>query len=156
MIDREKRDKGAALLRQLSDAEITNDEFDDAFPRSREDWAIDAIFWMAWSHYDDLHNHRLVGKHALNEEGRELFRRCEIFLLSDLEYGYPKKEFSKLGSTPFVTVITLGLAWLLHRRRKRHDEELLREHEAIGDMEVWPFLTRADYEAAKASLSPSR
>ncbi|MDO8838950.1 MAG: hypothetical protein Q7V31_08460 [Parvibaculum sp.] len=154
MIDREMRDKAATLLRQLAAAEITNDDFHDAFPRSREDWAIEAIFWMAWAHYSDLHNHRLVGKYALDEEGRKLFRRAETFLRSGLEYGYPKKEFSKLGRpNPLMVVITLGLEWFLYRRRRRHDEGLLREHEAVGDMDVWPFLSREDYEAEKANAS---
>ncbi|MBX3509357.1 MAG: hypothetical protein KF714_11280 [Parvibaculum sp.] len=157
MIDREARDRAATLLRRFADGEITNEDFYADYPRSGEDPALRAVFDEAWYYYSDLKTHYLVGKHALTEEGRDVFARCEFFLLSDLEYRYPKNQFSGLGRPGiFLILFTLGIEWLLYLRRRRRDEYLLHEREAAGDISVWPFPSRADYEAAKLSLSPSR
>jgi hypothetical protein len=85
MLDKENRLKVASLIQDFRQGRVTNDEFVAAFPRS-QDKAIQAISSMLWFCYDDVHEHRLTGKHALTAEGEMLVDRCVLFLNTNLEY----------------------------------------------------------------------
>jgi hypothetical protein len=149
MVDCEARRRAAQLVRRFGDGEITNDEFEDDWPDSRDDRALRAVGTMLWGSYSDLYPHRLVGKHALAEEGRRLFRRCALFLESDREYEWPRDSFTGIGGFgPVIRVLTLGLSYFADRWIERGHRRARAELEAAGDFGVWPFLQRADYEAA--------
>jgi hypothetical protein len=83
MMDKASRLKAANLIQDFRQGKITNDEFVRAFPRS-DDKAVKAIGSMLWFCYDDLHEHRLIGKHALSADGEMLVDRCILFLNTDL------------------------------------------------------------------------
>jgi len=86
MVDKRSRTEAGRLIRQFMDGRITNDEFVDSYPRS-PDRAIRAIETVIWCAYDDLHEHRLTGKYALNPHGQRIFANCILFLGTDLEYS---------------------------------------------------------------------
>lgn len=136
MVDRQARDTAAALLRQFIDGLITNDEHERKFPRNKQDTALWAIYVQSWFSYSDLSEHTLTGKYALNDEGLALFERCLLFLKTDLEFQWP---VPKIGLR-YVLIRLLGFGWLL----KRRDQQEM----SIGDVEVWPFLRKTDYEEA--------
>ncbi len=92
-----------------------------------------------WGFYSDLSTHKLEGKHALRPDGKAVFMRCILFLKSNLEYEWPKSVVSL--SNFVLHVVTLGK----YTRQKR------KEFELHGDLDVWPFLRRSDYEAHLSS-----
>ena len=139
MVEREARDQLAEQLRHLVAGQITNDEFEDRLtPASSDDPATEEIFDAAWSLYSDQKEYRLVGKDRIPSEGRREIARWILFLKGDLEYEWPC--LGCLGHIGFTLVYlaTLGLAGALSRRWM----------ERRGDLSLWPFIRRADYEAA--------
>jgi hypothetical protein len=85
MVDRAKRLEAAELIEKFVGREITNFEFENQFPRST-DPALHAVHTVLWLAYSDVREHRLDGKHALKQEGRDVFERCALFLRTDTEY----------------------------------------------------------------------
>lgn len=124
--DRDARDKAAELILRLATAQITNDEFDDNFPQSR-DRGVNAVYIFVWHFYSDLDEHRLEGRFTLSPEARSIFDRCILFLRSDLAYRWPPLWSMR------------PLAWLICRMSRRYE---------MGERENWPFLRRADLEQA--------
>src|SRR5579875_3551490 len=140
MVDREDRQKACELIERLANCEITNYDFDDNFPRRSRDGAIKPIFDNIWFHYSDTHTHKLVGKHALSPEARNLFERCTAFLQSDLEYEWPDCDWIALRR---ILLRLLGKAHAIERR--------FEEFKAAGDFDVWPFLRRSDWQRLEES-----
>jgi hypothetical protein len=89
---------------------------------------------QVWFFYSDLKTHTLTGKHALNDERRAFLERCILFLKSGTEFQWPRQKFRP----SYGILRLLGLGWTLKRR-----EEV---GMSIGDVDVWPFLTKAQYE----------
>ncbi len=142
MVERDARDRLALLLRRLATGRITNDEFEDALPWGSEDAAIWAVFREgAWCLYDDLDEHRLVGKHRLSRENRREVAKWILFLKSDKEYEWPRhRAWKSLLYWP-ANVITLGLMARMCRRRWRTDP----------DRQAWPFRTAEDLQRVVGS-----
>jgi hypothetical protein len=136
MIDRHARDIAAEALLEFMEGSISNDEYERRLPRNKDDPALWAVHEQIWLSYSDLKEHTLTGKHALTEEGGAVFERCILFLRSDLEFQWPPPKI-RLG---YAILRLLGFGWLLKRREA--------EEMSIGDMEVWPFLKKAEYEEA--------
>ena len=111
MVDRPARDRAAALVRDFRDGRIDNDRFADDFPARSDDRALRAIYSMLWYSYDDLHRHRLTGKHALTPMGTALFDRCIAFLESDEEYAWPIDDFVGTWAGPLLLLIGLCTAF---------------------------------------------
>lgn len=155
MVNREKRMIATGLIRRFASAEITNDEFVEAFPRDKADPALKAIDECLWYCYDDLQTHTLTGKHALTAEGQELFVRCCTFLESDLEYEWPPGIHGPSIPILFVNAFLFyarlvgfkdaGVTW----EKRRHDRLM-----TIGDYEAWPFMRAEDLEVSR-SLPPN-
>jgi hypothetical protein len=134
MVDRHARDIAADVLRTFMQGSISNDEYERAFPKSKDDPALWAVHEQIWLSYSDLKEHTLTGKHALTDAGRAVFERCILFLQSDLEFQWPPPKIR----LRYAVLRLLGFGWLL---RRWEAEEM-----SIGDVEVWPFLKRAQYE----------
>jgi hypothetical protein len=117
---------------------ISNDEFAQKFPRNQDDPALRAIYSEMWFFYSDTFEHRLSGKYALNEEQRANFERCLLFLRSNLEFQWPRPAYR----LRYGIIRLLGFGRLLKRREKREM--------SVGDLEVWPFLRKPDYQVALA------
>jgi hypothetical protein len=63
---------------------------------------------MLWRFYSDLEQHTLVEEgHMLAAEGREIFNRCILFLRTDLEYQWPKENFTGIGGLGILGRISL-------------------------------------------------
>ena len=138
MIDHEARRRVSELLRHLVSGQITNDAFEDALPEGSGDRAVQEISSEAWYLYSDLWEHRLVGKERLSREARTHVARTILFLKSPLEYEWPEWPFRSRMVSSMLRVLTLGALGRGARVR----------YEKAGDIEVWPFLRRADYDAA--------
>lgn len=142
MVNYPERQKACELIGRLANAEITNDEFDESYPRRSPDSALEPIFANIWLYYSDNHTHRLVGKHALNADARALFCRCAAFLRSDLEYEWP--EYAWIDPKRIVLRM-LGQGKKIERR--------FEDFKAAGDFDVWPFLRHSDWQLRIGRLS---
>ncbi len=137
MIDRRARNRLADRLRHLATAQITNDAFEDSAVRSK-DVAVGEIEWrLAWSHYDDMHEHRLTAELTLTDGIRRDFARAILFLKTDLEYEWGHWQ----GMRGFLNSA-------FHLRPLRRTPPIRTEG---GDIRYWPFLRRADYIASRKS-----
>jgi hypothetical protein len=139
LVDRRNRDDGAALLRDLIDGRITNDEFLGKFPKST-DPALQAIYYFAWGQFSDLRVHKLTGHDGPPPERLAFLERCYLFLKTDLEFEWPVPKPS----------IGKGLLELVGLQRWfRASEE---KYKSRGEFDVWPFLRRSDYETQTRAL----
>ncbi len=137
-IDRQSRDHYAELLRHFASGRLTNTEYDEASEAyvAARDLALSEIWWQMWYTYDDLHEHRLTGKHELPREGRTDVARMVVFLHSDLPYEWPVPS-RLLGC--LLNAITLGV-W----------GRVFRPSTGGGDEAVWPFFRADDFARAVA------
>ncbi len=144
MIDREARNRLAELTRHLVAGIITNDDFGDEAPYSREDPAIQEVFFYGpYCLYSDYFcSYRLTGRHALSQPVRREAARWVLFLKSNLEYEWPREPHWSFCLWVLANILTLNLAGfvLAPLRYKRFAQS--------GDIEVWPFLRRSDFEEA--------
>ena len=146
MIDREFRDQAAWALRRFIDCEIDNIDFENELPHKPlfgkkrvADPALRAIEDYVWHWYDDLSVHKLDGLHKLDDEERALGERCVLFLKSDIEYEWRNFRFvpGDLFSMELASQLPL-------------DQQLaMNLNQPEGDVSVWPFFRRADYELAR-------
>ncbi len=142
MIDRRGRDQMAKVLRQFFGRQITNDDFDGAVEVHKSpDLVLKTIESLAWTLYDD---HKT---HYLDRETRSLAKdhvaRWILFLQTDFEYRWPKGPYDGFPTISLLrNLLTLG--WW-ERRKAR----LAAEWERHGDVSIWPFLDRAEMEAAR-------
>jgi len=139
MIDRVKRDRLAQALRQLLSGRIDNLAFDDldcpGNVTDSDDRALFEVFYSVWPNYDDFRSHPM----RLTDGQKLDFERCVIFLHSDQEFEWPRK--------------TLGVVYYF--RRLTDEITFRRFHlwpvQVTGDVLVWPFYRREDYERALQS-----
>lgn len=140
MIDRTARDQLAEALRALAAGLVSNDEFEDSrLPYSRNDAAICEIFSKdAWMLYSDTHEYRLTGKNKLDAATKSELARWLLFLKTDLQYEWPVYSRRYALGMLLANILTLGMATRIFISR----------YAAYGDADVWPFIRKADYEAA--------
>lgn len=134
MVDRNARNCLAQRLRHLVVGVITNYQFERLARRSK-----DPVIWnleerLAWPAYDDLHEHRLTGSHALMYGQRQDFARAVLFLKTDLEYQWASQRSLR--------------AFLNSTFRLRPLRQIPPMKMEGGDVRVWPFYRKTDYTDA--------
>jgi hypothetical protein len=140
MIDKPARTKMAELARHLVAGIITNDEFEDRLPESA-DPAIQEIFYLGfWPLYSDSSEHRLIGDHAVHGGDRREAARFILFLESHAAYRWP--IYPRSFRHALYDLFSLGR---FSRTTRNRFEALCA---TVGDVDVWPFLTKSDYESA--------
>ena len=137
MIDHRARKRLAERLRHLVTGQMTNDAFEDSAVRTK-DMAVREIEWrLAWPHYDDMHEHKLMGEYALTDGIRRDFARAILFLQTELEYEWQHR----MGLRGFLNSS-------FHLRPLRRTPPIRTEG---GEIRYWPFYRRSDYTAARKS-----
>ena len=121
---------------------ITSREMDNDFPSDKTDLALAGIWERLWFLWDDYHNHTLTGKYSPAPEEHAMMDRCIAFLDSDLEYEWPPFRGASFG---LVLLRAFGFRKKAADAEKRELEELAK----FGDLEVWPFLRREDWQRAR-------
>ncbi|MFZ1085523.1 MAG: hypothetical protein WAN35_11195 [Terracidiphilus sp.] len=131
MLDMENRSVAAELIRQYLDCLLTNDEFDDRYPRSKDEAILTfkGILWFSW---DDLYSHKLEGKHQLSDKNRAMFERCITFLQTDLEYTGP------LAGRSWINMVKSAYRRLVSKEERRVIQ-------GNFDDLWWPFATEDQY-----------
>ncbi|WNZ58220.1 hypothetical protein QT397_13060 [Microbulbifer sp. MKSA007] len=137
MIDRESRNKLAELIRSLVAGIITNDEFEDALPQSKDDAVWEVFHHGVWCLYSDMKEYKLRGKEALSNEERSVVARWILFLKSDIEYKWPSASFRDR----FLNSISFGA----------FGQSTLEKWQEHGELAYWPFTDIAQYNKTKLS-----
>lgn len=162
MVDIDRRKKLAFHLRQLAVGLTTNDDFENAvieeitdgwlpeqYYRSKtatnDDPIIIPMLELCWGLYDDTRRHKLIGSSKLSPEALKVIARCILFLRSNQEYKWPyfnvKPNFSLIDF--LLAILTFGY----NLKSIRDDQEqFYLEWQDLGDFDVWPFFSRADYD----------
>ena len=128
----------AELGRHLAAGRITNDAFEDAWPRGQERELYEVFHSGFWPLYSDFEEHTLTGRFALAPETRHVVARVILFLRAGQPYRWPPVTGLRQLSVMFLSLLTLG--W--------HGRYWLRQQWRFGDESVWPFFTRTEYEQA--------
>ena len=176
-IDRRARDNAARLLRQYVAGEISGGRVEEDWPGS-EDAAVSRIGYeilpgirggMLDREYSDEFRQCL----------RKVLRRCELFLGSDLPYGWGSLGpgscttlgcvsvilivvagtiFAVLGWSPFglgLLVLTAIVAWLsTHAGMMAAFNPPKIRSMADGYLRLWPFESETDYRAVLEGRDP--
>jgi len=137
MVDTKSRSIASKLIREFAAGHLTNDEFDDQYPRS-DDRAVQTMGSYLWFFWDDRFTHRLEGEHALTEEQSALLRRMSDFLETDLEYRGPAVGASLVDRAKS--------GW----RRITGQEPPIADDPAV-DAPWWPFPSEEEYRRRAGS-----
>ena len=152
-------------MRHLSVGHITNDDFEDRIlddvtsgwlpeqyyiaKEAKIDYPIiKPMLELCWCLYDDTKRHKLIGRHKLSNEQLKDIARYILFLHSDLEYEWPYIDVTnpliKFSFKDILLIIlTLGQNIRDESTKRKHQIEELSDK---GDMDIWPFYSRQDYE----------
>jgi len=146
MIDNDARVTLAENIRHLVAGVISNDEFKKRIPLNSPDPAIQAIFFGgAWQLYSDFQTMFLRDTHRASKSVRINSARWILFLKSGLPYEWPHHHYL-LGLLWLpLYILTLGRIGIVRR-------SLFARH---GDLAVWPFIRRSDFEKMLASNTHS-
>jgi hypothetical protein len=142
MIHRASRDALALALRRYVSGQITNDDLDGVDVDWRDRGAV-AVKDMAWSLYDDLHEHRVGNDIPQGSEARRTIARWVVYLHSDTEYLWPEYSFIQIVNWP-LNLFTFG--WWERHKARRWQQFL-----EAGDFEAWPFCARSELQKALSS-----
>jgi hypothetical protein len=145
LVDRNARDHAAQLLRNFISGKISNDDFDDGCPTTK-DPAIDAIWSTAWVLYDDMNTHNLIGRHRLTADMRRICVRWILFLQSDFDYQWP--DISLPGIDPATRMQKGFFRRLFGIASDTLDADEAKHFLSAGHYPVWPFISAADYRNA--------
>ena len=144
MIDREKRDQAAALIRRFLDGSITSEKLDTSWPSSRTDRALDEVGSVVWLFYDDFKPRRMIGAQAASADEALLLHRYAAFLDSGLPYAWPRLDYRPWPAPDWLVRYSFGLLEPVIRRIRARNARLDAAVAAHGDVSVWPFTKYAD------------
>lgn len=136
MVDRRARDIAASALKEFLEGAITNEEYEEKYPRSKSDPALREIHLQIWFFYSDIKEHKLIGRNLLNDEQFRFFERCILFLKSDFEFEWPPQKLH----------LWRGILRLFGIERET-------EEPGDGDKSVWPFHTLEQHEQCLNTIS---
>jgi hypothetical protein len=154
MIDRDARNRLAEGIRHLAMGLIKNFELEEEALSDSADPAVHAVFLGGpWYLSHDLMRYRLSGKNRLCPAVRRDAARWVLFLKTDLPYEWPVERRGFVGAWGFVLLNLLSLGFLARKAQRQFARH--------GDMSVWPFVSRSDFEATLtkptySAKSPSR
>jgi hypothetical protein len=128
----------AESARWLVGARITNFQFDESVPRSRDPAILEIYNQFLWLLYCDLREHRLTGKDKLSQAQRDVAVRCVLFLKSGFPYPWPALSRAESALLTVANLLTFGVAGRIYFHRLS----------SSGDMSCWPFISQSQYSAA--------
>ena len=139
-MNRNHRNILAENLRHYLSGTITNFEFMDRIePIYRtNDKGVRAIESEFWFCYDDLREHKNIGKNKLTEETESHIKRFILFLKSDNEYEWKDPKFPN----PIKWLMNLFTFGTYSKKEK----EIEMKNTEIGDQKIWPFFRKTELE----------
>ena len=174
MVDKSQRRHLALYLRDFIEGQISNDQFCLHRPRHSRDGALMAIWEFADGLSSDSSRVHLVGNARPARDRLEIASRCIVFLNSNCEYRWPERysrrmhrlmvvpwSLCMIGSICLAVRVSFALALFLvalivtlplYLMKRTADNRIAKRFGQAGDVNVWPFMRRADYETALATL----
>lgn len=138
MIDRMARDTFITLILDLINGKISNDEFEDALPETRDKAISEIAENGMWFLYSDLHEHKLIAKHKVSTIDKQTVFRWILFLKADLEYKWPNVSIG----LSFLNKLSFGL---IGQSQKQAWKD-------TGDIDYWPFINENQYNKTKTNI----
>ena len=137
-MNRNHRNILAENLRHYLSGTITNFEFMERIkPISwTEDKGVRAIENQFWFCYDDLREHKNIGKNKLTDETENHIKRFILFLKSNNEYEWKDPKFPN----PFKWLLNLFTFGIYIKK----DNEIEMIDVEIGNENVWPFFRETE------------
>jgi hypothetical protein len=143
MIDRPARNRLAEGIRHLAAGLVDNVEFEDRVLSRSSDPAVRGVFLCGpWFLYHDVVRYRLRGAHRLNPAVRREAARWVLFLKTDLPFEWPVEHRGILASVAWMVLNLVSMGFFARNSQRQFAQR--------GDVAVWPFIRRSDYEAALA------
>ncbi|MGJ1311286.1 hypothetical protein [Sphingobacterium multivorum] len=165
MVDLTRREVLAYHLRHLAVGLISNDDFEEEIidnvsfgclpeyyysskQAKFDDPIIRPMLELSWCLYSDLENHKFTGKNQLSDKELKDIARFILFLHSDFEYEWPYFDrinplFRFSFKDLLFTALTLGQHYGVKlNEQKQQFEEFMH----TGDHELWPFISKEQYE----------
>ncbi|UYB52745.1 hypothetical protein OCJ37_01900 [Xanthomonas sp. AM6] len=137
-VDLQARATLAESTRWLVGGRITNFQFADSVPRSKDPAIREIYNQFLWLLYCDLREHRLTGKDELPQAQRDVAARCVLFLKSGLPYSWPVLSRAQSALLAVANLLTLGVAGRIYFHHLC----------SSGDMSYWPFKSQGQYASA--------
>ena len=134
MVDSSARKIAAEAARHFASGQITNFEFENKIPSSK-DPAIWAIEDTLWCFYDDFKEHKINDHWEVPAEDKNMMARWVLFLYSNEKYQWPNI------STPGIRPIKYGFIGKLFNKHKKQEAFM-----NAGNYSVWPFISNETYE----------
>lgn len=131
MIDRKSRNLLATAIQDYLDLKTTSEDIHQ-LELDRNDRAVEQVYEAFWMMNSDFNTHDVS---RLSSDLQDELRRYVLFLKSDLEYKWPDTRPNRL-----LMFLTFGLAYTPKRRKA---------FESAGDLAVWPFLSKGDYDKCR-------
>ncbi|MHB9026141.1 MAG: hypothetical protein ACYC7E_18530 [Armatimonadota bacterium] len=168
MINRTARDQAAEAIRQFSAGEITYDAIPQRYPRCKDDLAVQRIFSAVGLLKEERRRWWLLAFKPLTDEDRQNLERFALFLETEREYEWPPYGFLNTWGALLMYLPLIGLmvtssfldfsilmllacfaaiflyGWIIGLFLRRSKRRFI----ANGDIDVWPFLRKVDYEEA--------
>ncbi len=140
MIDRDARNRAAALVEGYWAGTTTNRQLEAAWPNSR-DRGIIAVEDFVCTHYDDFNEYAAGETDRANLKLNVIFENCVRFLRSDEPYNWPHYSLPSFGTRypRWAVWATLGMLDLLNKTAVVREEEYRRKMQEHGDVAAWPF-----------------
>ena len=135
MIDRKARNRLSELLRSLASGQISNDEFEDSIPDSKDNAINEVFFNGGWLLYSDMKEYKLINKNSLEPVVKKEVAKWVLFLKSNYEYCWPRVPYTQR----VLYTLTFGLFGSSYEK----------VWAASGNVDVWPFLKTEDFNKAK-------
>ena len=140
MIDRDARDRAAALVEGFWSGTTTNRQLEAAWPGD-EDKGLDAVFDLVWGLHDDFKEHTAREADRANPKLDGLMANCVRFLRSDEPYTWPHSGRVPGGERypRWAVWASCGLLGLWNKAAAAREERYRRDMRAHGAMAAWPF-----------------
>lgn len=141
MVSRKDRDVLIDLLVKFISGDITNYQFEEGIPDSK-DSAIWPIISTVWCFYDDSMEQKIEDRSTLSEDNKEMFSRSVLFLKTDNQYEWPPISY------PGIRPIEHGFFSKLLGKKLKEEKFI-----SSGEYEFWPFYNKESYDLAVAKHS---
>jgi hypothetical protein len=145
MVDADRRRKLATKLKTFLAGGSTTEELleDDSYWRSK-DRGLAAVFRRLWLTFEST-CYTSDDEEFKKLDAREEIERVVLFLDSQLEYQWRDREILGVPVPVFYVLHVLTFGYYGRQCQKRE--------EALGDVDAWPFIRKADMELVRARHS---
>jgi hypothetical protein len=147
VIDRKGREATATAVHELLGKYVSFEDFYYSYPARSIDDAVNAVRSGIFFAPTDGE-----GGVDFDRNSRKAVLRSVLFLRSDLEYEWSR--FSMGCGSCLLSLLSCGLYIPLWHWLHREEIKIANAQDAAGDVSVWPFYRKSDFDAEYAKSCP--